>query len=234
MPNIALITGASAGIGREFARYHAEKGGDLIITARRAEALDALKAELEDQHGISVTTVPLDLGADGGADQLYAAVKGHQIDVLINNAGIIGPTSEKQTPLSMDWDGAANTFAINSIAPLAVAQAALPALRRSKQPRILTVSSQMASFARPKSSQIAYRASKAAVNKVMQGLAVELRPEGIPVAVINPGWVRTDMGGPRADEDPKDVAQGILTIMDRLTIEDTGKFFRFTGEEFAY
>lgn len=92
----------------------------------------------------------------------------------------------------------------------------------------------MASFATPKSNQIAYRASKAAVNKVMQGLAVELEPEGIPVVVINPGWVRTDMGGAGADEDPNDVAQGILAIMERLTIEDTGKFLRFTGEEFPY
>ena len=81
----------------------------------------------------------------------------------------------------------AETFTINSIAPLAVAQAVLPVLRQSSQPKILTISSQMASFARPKSSQIAYRASKAAVNKVMQGLAVALRPEGVPVAVINPG-----------------------------------------------
>ena len=107
-------------------------------------------------------------------------------------------------------------------------------LRQSSQPKILTISSQMASFARPKSSQIAYWPSKAAVNKVMQGLAVALRPEGVPVAVINPGWVRTDMGGARAEEDPNMVAQGILAVMDRLTLEDTGKFFRFTGEEFAY
>jgi short-subunit dehydrogenase len=58
MPNLALITGASARIGREFAQYHASLGGDLIITARRAEALDALKAELEAAHGITVTTFP--------------------------------------------------------------------------------------------------------------------------------------------------------------------------------
>lgn len=75
MRNTALITGASSGIGREFARYHASKGGDLIITARRTDQLNTLKAELETKHGISVTAVPLDLAAKGGAEDLYAAVK---------------------------------------------------------------------------------------------------------------------------------------------------------------
>ena len=74
MPNIALITGASSGIGRELAIYHAEKGGDLIITARREEALNALKAEIEGEHGVSVHVIALDLGAEGGAENLITAV----------------------------------------------------------------------------------------------------------------------------------------------------------------
>ncbi len=90
MSNTALITGASSGIGREFARYHAERGGDLIITARRADALEALKSEIETAHGVKVTVVALDLGAADGATQLYAATKGHKIDILINSAGFGG------------------------------------------------------------------------------------------------------------------------------------------------
>jgi len=90
MSNTALITGASAGIGREFARYHASLGGDLIITARRVAELDALKAELEAAHGVSVTAIALDLGAADGAAALYLAIKGRKIDVLINNAGFGG------------------------------------------------------------------------------------------------------------------------------------------------
>ena len=77
----------------------------------------------------------------------------------------------------------------------------------------------------------AYCSSKAAVNKVMQGLATSLEPEAIPVVLVDPGWVRTDMGGLDAEEDPTEVAQGMLAIAERLTIKDTGKFFRFTGEE---
>ncbi|MEM9425156.1 MAG: SDR family NAD(P)-dependent oxidoreductase [Pseudomonadota bacterium] len=151
------------------------------------------------------------------------------LDVLINNAGVITP--ERQSPLDMDFSGFAHTLTVNSIAPLAVAQAVLPHLRQSAAPKILTISSQMAWMGYRKADRIAYRASKAAVNKVMQGLATALEPEGIPVALVDPGWVRTDMGGAEAEEDPDEVASGILEIAMRLTMQDTGKFFRFTGEE---
>ena len=87
MSNTALITGASGGIGAEFARYHAARRGDLIITARRADALNALKSELESAHGITVTVITCDLGAADGADTLYAALNGAHVDILINNAG---------------------------------------------------------------------------------------------------------------------------------------------------
>lgn len=65
----------------------------------------------------------------------------------------------------------------------------------------------------------------------MQGFATDLEPEGIPVALVDPAWVRTDMGGVDAEENPKDVAQGIFAIAENITLADTGKFFRFTGEE---
>ena len=103
MSNTALITGASAGIGREFARYHASKGGDLIITARRADALTALKTELETAHGISVTTIPQDLSSADHAKTLYAALNGTRIDVLINNAGFGGHGKFIERDLSADF-----------------------------------------------------------------------------------------------------------------------------------
>ena len=85
-----------------------------------------------------------------------------------------------------------------------------------------------------KSDHIAYRASKAALNKIMQGLSTDLAPDGIPVCVIDPGWVRTDMGGPYADNDVQDVTQGIWKVATNLTMDQTGKFIRWTGEEREY
>ncbi|MEP1443461.1 MAG: SDR family NAD(P)-dependent oxidoreductase, partial [Hyphomicrobiales bacterium] len=92
----------------------------------------------------------------------------------------------------------------------------------------------MSSMARRPSDNLAYRASKAAVNKVMQGLATDLEGEGIPVVLINPGWVRTDMGGAHADLDADDVAHGIVDVADTLSMDDTGTMIRWNGERITF
>jgi len=209
-----LITGTNRGIGKALSDQAKALGHDVIGTTRKgADGTIALQLDNPDQIAEQLKDVP-------------------PIDVLINNAGIIGP--ERQDPLDMDFLGFAEVLRINTIAPLAVAQAVLPQLRQGTAPRILSISSQMAHMGYRKADRIAYRASKTALNKVMQGLATMLEPEGIPVAVINPGWVRTEMGGDDADEDPVAVADGVLKIAARMTLADTGKFFRFSGEKFAY
>ncbi len=206
-----LITGCNRGIGA------------ALVAATRAAGDLPIGTTRDGRDG----TVALVLDTpDTIADQLADI---GPVDVLINNAGVITP--QRQSPLDMDFPGFAQTLTINTIAPLAVAQAVLPRLRQSAAPRILTISSQMAWMGYRKADRIAYRASKAAVNKVMQGLATALEPEGIPVVLIDPGWVRTDMGGADADEDAGEVARGILAIATRLTMDDTGKFFRFSGEQ---
>lgn len=210
MPRI-LVTGSNRGIGAALLAAARAAGHTAIGTTRDGRG-DTIALTLDAPETIAAQLA--DLGP---------------LDILINNAGVISPT--RQTPLDMDFAGFSRTLTVNTIAPLAVAQAVLPQLAGSAAPKILTVSSQMASMGYRKSDRIAYRASKAAVNKVMQGLATALEPDGIPVALVDPGWVRTDMGGAEAEEDPDDVAAGILAVADRLTIKDTGKFFRFTGEQ---
>ena len=88
MPRLALITGASAGIGKELARYHAKQGGDVILVARRKEALEDLKAELEKDYNIKGYVFTSDLSKAGGAEALYDEVKkaGLDVDILMNNA----------------------------------------------------------------------------------------------------------------------------------------------------
>lgn len=204
-----LITGSNRGIGA------------ALIAAAHSAGHDPVGTTRDGRDG----TVGLTLDTPETIAAQLSEVG--PVDILINNAGVITPA--RQSPLDMDFTGFSHTLSVNTIAPLAVAQAVLPQLRASSEPKILTVSSQMAWMGYRKSDRIAYRASKAAVNKVMQGLATELEPEGIPVALIDPGWVRTDMGGPEADEDPGAVAKGIITVAERLTLADTGAFFRFSG-----
>ncbi|MEL7149732.1 MAG: SDR family NAD(P)-dependent oxidoreductase [Pseudomonadota bacterium] len=210
-----LITGCNRGIGRAMAEAALARGWQVTGTSRQEV----------DLPGVTLLDVEMDSIGD-----LPAAFDGlPPLDLLINNAGIIGP--EQQSTREMDFAGFRHTLTVNVLAPLAVSQACLPALGQRAGSRILSVSSQMSWMGYRKSDRIAYRASKAALNKVMQGLATDLEPDGITVALVDPGWVRTDMGGPDADEDPEGVAEGILSLADRLTLRDTGRFFRFTGEE---
>ncbi|POF29165.1 SDR family NAD(P)-dependent oxidoreductase [Roseibium marinum] len=219
-----LITATNRGIGFELARAALERGWTVFGSVRSGEAA----RETANKLGTGYEPLIFDV-RDRKALADAAAALSASLDLLINNAGIIGPS--RQTPTDMDFDGFAETLSVNTLAPLAVSQAFLPHLRSSGMAKILTISSQMAWMGYRKSDTLAYRASKAAVNKVMQGLATALEQEGIPVALIDPGWVQTDMGGPAADTPPADVADGVMKIAETLTLSGTGRFFKWTGEE---
>lgn len=206
-----LITGANRGIGAALVRAGRASGHEVIAATRPGRGGD----------------VCFDV-IDHEALRHHAAATG-PLDVLINNAGIIGPT--RQSALDMDFAGLREAFEVNAYAPLAVAQAFLPNLRAGETPCILSISSQMSWMGYAKSDRIAYRASKAALNKLMQGLATDLAPEGIPVVLVDPGWVRTDMGGAEADNDADDVATGILRLAETLTPEMSGRFLTWRGAE---
>lgn len=210
-----LITGCNRGIGRALCNTALERGWRVTGTTRTSTDLP------------DVNLIECDMENIQRLGEVFAGLA--PLDILINNAGEIGP--DRQSPLDMDFAGFRRTLTINTLGPLAVSQACLPALRQRQGSRVLSVSSQMAWMGYRKSDRIAYRASKAALNKVMQGLATELEPEGIAVALVDPGWVRTDMGGKDAEQVPAVVADGILNLAEALSMTDTGRFFRFTGEE---
>jgi NAD(P)-dependent dehydrogenase (short-subunit alcohol dehydrogenase family) len=222
-----LITGAARGIGRALCEDALRRGWSVVGSVRDSETARALEAELGSKFQALVFDV-----TDAAAIAKAAAALDGPIDILINNAGIIGP--DRQSSLDMDFDGFARTLAVNVLAPLRVAQAFLPHLKRSEKPRLMTISSGMGSMSYASSDHLAYRASKAAVNKVTQGLATDLRRFGIAVVSIHPGWVRTDMGGRGADIEAGESAGGILDIAEKLDLAGTGKFLRYDGAEMQW
>ena len=215
-----FITGGNRGIGLALAEAYAAAGNRVIVSKRGAGDVAGFE------------TIAMDV-ADAESVKAAGERLAHEaIDVLINNAGVIGP--DRQSTTDMDFDGFLETLAINTVAPLRVAQAFLPALRRSQAAKLATITSQMGSLSYAKSDHVAYRASKAAANKVMQCLATDLAAESIAVAALHPGWVRTDMGGPGADIAVEESASGVKAVMDRLTLETTGRFWAWDGRELPW
>lgn len=188
MTNLALITGASSGIGKEFARYHASKGGDLIITARREEALNDLKDELERKHGVTVHTIALDLAAEGGARMLIDEVATHglHVDILINNAGFGGHGLHTER----DWAAEKAMIDLNVRALVELSHAFGKDMVARGGGKILNVASTAAMMPGP--FQANYFATKAYVMSYSQALDEELREFGVTVSSLNPGLVNTE------------------------------------------
>ncbi|QCI63255.1 SDR family oxidoreductase [Phreatobacter stygius] len=228
MPAI-LVTGANRGIGLALVEALLERGDRIAATARdpaRADALLALAGRAPDRLSVIGLDVADPASVAGLAGRLAEAGL-TRLDVLVNNAGIIGPS--RQSTLDMDFDGFAETLAVNTLGPLRVVQAVLPLLKAGREARILTITSAMGSMSHTTSDRIAYRASKAAVNKVMQGLGTDLGPQGIAVAVAHPGWVRTDMGGQSAAVAPADSARGLIGLIDRMRQGEPCSFHDWSG-----
>lgn len=220
-----LVTGANRGIGLQLTRRFAETGRHVVATTRDPRR----SAELSALASARVTVATLDVTDPQSVSRLQSDLTGQAVDVLINNAGVYG--GDHQSIDDMDYGAWLRTLEVNTLAPLRVSTAFLPNLRRSKRPRVIALSSQMGSLQRQSTGVLAYRSSKAALNKVMQVLSLELRPAGIVVCPIHPGWVRTDMGGARADISVEESANGIVSLVDSLTLDHSGRFLTWRGEE---
>ena len=223
-----LITGANRGIGLELVRTRLALGDEVVACARephQAGILNNLLVEFPER----LQLLPLNVADPLSVFQLCNTLGDTLIDVLVNNAGIIGPQS--QSTLDMDYEGWTETFVVNTMGPLRLTQALLPNLRRSENARVMIISSQMGSLASTGSDRLAYRTSKAAVNKVAQALATDFLPMRIAVAAVHPGWVRTQMGGASAPLSAPESARGLSDIIDQLDCEKTGRFFNVDGTE---
>ena len=186
----ALVTGASSGIGTCFARRLAADGADLIITARRADRLDALADEIRKAHGVQVTTLALDLAQPEAAAELFARTEGagRTVDVLVNNAGVgIGGAQL----VVGDDDMARELFETNYWSALALVSALVPAMRERRFGAVVNVASIGAFAPMPRAGH--YSSSKAAMSQMTETMRLELRGSGVHVFNVQPGPVETGM-----------------------------------------
>lgn len=226
MENV-LITGANRGIGLALVVRYLDAGCHVIATCRDPAKADALQA-LAEQHS-AIEILPLETTDDNQIDSLAETLAGRKLDILINNAGVMG--GKRQSAKDMDYAAWLDAFAVNTLAPFRLSVAMLDNLSMSERPRLITVSSQMGALARQSAGAIIYRSSKAALNKAMQGLALELQTQGVVVCPVHPGWVQTDMGGQQADLTPAQSADGLFKLIDQLDMSKSGRFWNYNGDE---
>ena len=213
----AIVTGANRGIGLEFCRVLANRGYSVIALCRQASTeLDALAVTIHD--GYDVTDIPaIEAFAEG--------VSPASIDLLINNAGILRSESLDD----MDFESMRQQFEINALGPLRVSHSLIPSLRSGA--KIALVTSRMGSIADNGSGgRYGYRMSKAALNMAGVSLAKDLQSRGIAVAILHPGYVRTDMTNHSGLIEPEESVAGLLDRIDELTMETTGRFWHSNGE----
>jgi NAD(P)-dependent dehydrogenase (short-subunit alcohol dehydrogenase family) len=223
-----LITGASRGIGLEFVRQYAKDGANLIATARDPDKATEL-ARLEKASGGKIRVLPLNVGHAHSIAQLKKTLGDEPIDILINNAGISGPRGA-----GIDTDAWLEVFRTNSIAPLQVSYAFHDNLKRGKDKKLVTITSVLGSTAGNSGGMQPYRASKAAVNNFMHGLAREWASDGISVGIFHPGWVRTDMGGANAAVSVEDSVSGLRKRIAELNPKNSGTYRDYANTEIAW
>jgi NAD(P)-dependent dehydrogenase (short-subunit alcohol dehydrogenase family) len=220
-----LITGAGRGIGLALARQYAEAGDEVIACVRDPAASEALTS-LASQGAVRI--VPMDLADFASIDAARSEIGDLPIDVLINNAGATG--GAHQSIDDVDIEAWHRTLDVNAIAPLLVARAFKPNLAASGNGKLLNVTSQLAASTWPMGGMLIYATTKASLSKIGQILAIDWKDEPIISALMHPGWVKTDMGGPHAQITADESASGIRQVIAGLTRADSGKFYKWNGE----
>jgi NAD(P)-dependent dehydrogenase (short-subunit alcohol dehydrogenase family) len=224
---VALVTGASRGIGREVARGLAAAGYEVLLSARTVEAAEGAAEGIAREHGVNIRPLVLDVSDPESIEAAAARVRDDQgrLDVLVNNAGI--GTDFGVPGTAPDFDEMQRELQTNFYGAYRLTVALLDLLRASSHPRIVNVSSGMGGVAEMGGFSPGYRVSKAAMNAMTRILSSELAGDGFLINSACPGFVNTDMGGPMgATKSVEDGAAGIIWLATLPDDGPTGGFFR--------
>jgi NAD(P)-dependent dehydrogenase (short-subunit alcohol dehydrogenase family) len=238
-----LITGANSGLGLELVKQYAAKGWAVIATHRRDGVPETLAAVVAEHPNVRVER--MDVASIDEVRALAAKLAGTPIDVLINNAGVYSDRAAcgdeacrgedaTQSFGQLDYELFDTIMAVNVRGPLLVSEAFIDHVRASRQKKLVSISSTNGSitFTLGGSGAIAYRASKAALNRAMQLVAVDQRANGVTVLLLHPGAVHTERQAhltfPGMIEMQPSVA-GMIDVIAKATIADTGRFIQYDG-----
>jgi NAD(P)-dependent dehydrogenase (short-subunit alcohol dehydrogenase family) len=225
-PRVALVTGANRGLGFETSRQLLARGLTVVLAGRDDTSLDQARRSLARPEQDRAAIVQMDVRSLESITAAHGVVTKQvgSVDVLVNNAAVL--LGENDDVLSIPPDAYTRTFETNLFGVIEVCRAFVPAMARAGYGRIVNVSSGAGQLATMSAYAPAYSISKAAVNAFTRILAHTYRADGVLVNAVDPGWVRTDMGGPSAPLSPQ---EGADTIVWLATLPDggpTGGFFR--------
>jgi NAD(P)-dependent dehydrogenase (short-subunit alcohol dehydrogenase family) len=244
LSDTVLITGANSGLGLELAKQYAAKGWTVVATHRRSEIPESLAAVVAEHPNVRVER--MDVASIEEIEALAAKLEGVPIDVLINNAGVYADRSVCQGDEACRGEGRTQSFgnmdyelfdtimAVNVRGPLVVSENFIDNVRASGQKKIVAISSTNGSVSQPLggSGAISYRASKAALNRAFQLVAVHEKPEGVIVLLLHPGAVLTErqanLDFPGMIEMEPSV-RGMIDVIEKATLADTGRFIQYDG-----
>ena len=229
-----LITGANRGIGLEFTRQYLEMGWNVIATARKPGKADQL-IDLKEKYPDHLTIQQLDVTDHGRIDELALELKDQPIDLLLNNAGISGGSSN-QLFGNIDYDVYESVLSVNTIGPLKMAEAFYPHVKNSELKKIVSVSSSEGSigtaFKRGGGRLFFYRSSKTALNMVMVNLAFQLKSRGIAVGMVNPGLTDTDFVSdmPFPMRSAELAVSDMIRNIETISVDNTAAYINYNGK----
>ncbi len=229
MTRVALVTGANRGIGLEVCRQLAARGIRTLLTAR-SEDKGRLAARTLAEQGLPVSFFPLDMTDEQSLRQVaeYVPRELGRLDILVNNAAVA--LDLKLPGLEIDMSLVRATIETNVYGPLRLTQLFVPLMRQQGYGRVVNVSSGLGSFSRITAGKLAYRLSKVSLNAMTKVFADELQDTNILVNAVTPGWVRTHLGGIRAERSVEEGADGIVWLATLPDDGPRGKFFKDRDE----
>ena len=226
-----LITGANRGLGFGFVKSFLAKNINVICTTRNISGSKEL-LECKKNYPDNLEILELDLLEKKSENILSDLLSDKPIDIFINNAGVGNSNQRFGVVSSKPW---LDVLKVNLIAPLTLTQSIIENIKKGSEKKIYFLSSQLGSIGDNTSGGMyIYRSSKTALNQVVKSLSVDLKPMGITVISLHPGWVKTDMGGPNAPVQIDESIKGMMQVIDRTDIRDTGRFLNYDGKELPW